>query len=145
MAEIKHRIKIRASPEQVNAAIATAQGIRGWWTRDAALDPEVGGTGEFGFYQRRFVIKVKVEELRPLAHVGWAVISSGGGVFDGTTIAFDFRPENSDTVLSFAHGGFKEGDDNYPSATTRWGYYLFSLKRFLESGTGTPNPDDTDF
>ena len=131
MAEVMHLIKIHASPERVYQALATAQGIRGWWTRDAALDPKIGGAGEFGFYERRFVIKVKIDELKPPKHIAWTAISSGGGVFDGTTIAFDLRPDGSDTGLSLAHRGFKEADNNYASATTRWGFYLFSLKRFL--------------
>ncbi len=49
MPDIMHTLKIKTSPDQVYRAIATAEGIRDWWTRDAALDPKVGGAGEFGF------------------------------------------------------------------------------------------------
>jgi hypothetical protein len=35
-------------------------------------------------------------------------------------------------------------DENYAAATTRWGFYLLSLKRCLETGKGSPNPEDTD-
>src|SRR5215813_12767211 len=37
MPDIMHTLKIHASPEQVYDAIATAEGIRNWWTRDAVL------------------------------------------------------------------------------------------------------------
>lgn len=59
------------------------------------------------------------------------------------------RPGNArhggNTVLAFAHRGFKQADDKYASANTRWGFYLLSLKRYLETGKGSPNPDDSDF
>jgi uncharacterized protein YndB with AHSA1/START domain len=45
MSDIMHFIKIQASPEQVYQALATAEGIRNWWTRDAVLDSRVGGAG----------------------------------------------------------------------------------------------------
>ena len=139
--DIMHRLRIHAPPERVYQAITTSDDIRNWWTRDAALDAKIGGTGEFGFYNRRFVAKVKVDELTPSRHVAWEVVNSA---WDGKTIVFDLQPQGSDTVLSFAHRGFKRADEGYASATTRWGYYLVSLKQYLETGKGTPNPDDSD-
>jgi hypothetical protein len=44
----------------------------------------------------------------------------------------------------FAHRDFKASGENIASATTRWGFYLLSLKRYLETGKGTPNPEDTE-
>ncbi len=142
MSEIMHLIKIRAAQGKVYQAVSTPEGIRNWWTRDAALDPQIGGAGEFGFYGHRMVIKVKVAELAPPAHVAWDAVSSTGGAFDGTTISFDLKSEDDITSLLFAHRGFKAGANNIASATTRWGFYLLSLKRYLETGKGTPNPED---
>ena len=144
MPEILHLIKIRATPQKVYQAISTAEGIRDWWTRDATFDPKIGGAGEFGFYDHRMVIKVKVAELKPVEHMGWNSISSTGGAFDGTTITFDLKSADGVTSLLFAHRGFKAGENNVASATTRWGFYLLSLKRHLETGKGTPNPEDTE-
>jgi len=144
MSEIMHLIKIRAAQDKVYQAVATAEGIRHWWTRDAALEPKIGGAGEFGFYGHRLVIKVRVAELTPLAHTAWDEVSSTGGRFDGTTISFDLKSDEGITSLLFAHRGFKTGDDNIASATTRWGFYLLSLKRYVETGKGTPNPEDTE-
>jgi uncharacterized protein YndB with AHSA1/START domain len=144
MPEIMHLIKIRAPQEKVFQAVSTAEGIRDWWTRDAALDSKVGGAGEFGFYGHRMVIKVKVAELTPPKHVAWHSVSSTGGSFDGTTISFDLKSEGGVTSVLFAHRGFKASGENIASATTRWGFYLLSLKRYIETGKGTPNPEDTE-
>ena len=144
MPEIMHLIKIRAAQGKVYQTVSTTEGIRNWWTRDAALEPKVGGAGELGFYGNRFVIKFRVAELTPPAHVAWEDVSSTGGGFDGTTISFDLKSDEGITSLLFAHRGFKTGGDNVAAATTRWGFYLLSLKRYLESGKGSPNPEDTE-
>ncbi len=144
MPDIMHLVKIHASPDLVYQAITTVEGVRNWWTRDTALDSKIGGTGEFGFNEHRFVIKVRVDALTPHTHIGWKMISSGQPAFEGTTIAFDLRVNGGDTMLAFAHRDFLRADDGFAAATTRWGYYLVSLKRCLEGGKGTPNPDDAD-
>jgi uncharacterized protein YndB with AHSA1/START domain len=144
MPDIMHLIKIRAPQDRVHQAVSTAEGICNWWTRDAALEAKVGGAGEFGFYAHRMAIKVKVAELASPRRAAWDVLSSTHGVFDGTTISFDLTSEEGVTSLLFAHRGFKAADNNIASATTRWGFYLLSLKRHLEGGKGTPNPEDTE-
>jgi hypothetical protein len=102
-------------------------------------------TGEFGFYGHGMVIKVNVAELTQPGRVVWDGVSSTGGAFDGTSISFDLQSEDGIASLLFMHRGFKAaGNNNIASATTRWGFYLLSLKRYLETGKGTPNPEDTE-
>jgi uncharacterized protein YndB with AHSA1/START domain len=144
MFDIMHLMKIRALRDRVYAALATQEGLRSWWTRDAMLDPRVGGAGVFGFYGHRMVIEVRVAALTPPAHVAWDEISSTGGGFDGSTISFDLTEEGDVTAVSFAHRGVRENGHQVASATTRWGFYLLSLKRCLETGKGMPNPEDTE-
>ena len=139
MHDIMHLIKIHAMPERVYQAITAESDIRQWWTRDSSIQPQLGATGEFGFYGKRFVAKVTVEALEPFTHVRWKVANAA---WPGHDIAFDLRADGNDTVLVFAHRGFPRSDEAYASATTRWGFYLLSLKRYLQTGKGTPNPDD---
>jgi uncharacterized protein YndB with AHSA1/START domain len=141
MHDIMHLIKIHASSERVYQAITTAEGIRQWWTRDAAVEPKVGAAGEFGFSGGRFVAKVTVEELNPATRMRWKVANAA---WPGNDIEFNLKADGNDATLVFAHRGFPRADDGYASATTRWGLYLFSLKRYLETGKGTPNPDDSE-
>jgi len=136
-----HYLKIHATPERVYRALTTSEGIRNWWTRDAALDSEAGGAGEFGFYERKSVTRVRIEELVPLVRVSWKTISAFAGGWAGTTIAFDLRAEEGDTVLLFSHRGFREADDWFARTTTGWAYYLVSLQQYLETGKGAPHPD----
>lgn len=141
MPDIMHSLKIHALAEKVFQAVSTADGVRNWWTRDAVLDSKPGGTGEFGFFGRRFVAKVKIVELSSPTRMTWQVTNAA---WPADTIEFDLNPEDRHTRLVFAHRGFAQTDQRYASATTRWGFYLLSLKQHLETGHGTPNPDDSD-
>jgi hypothetical protein len=46
------------------------------------------------------------------------------------------------SVVEFSHIGFKKSDDLYVGSNTRWGFFLLSLKDYLEKGKGSPVPDD---
>lgn len=141
MPDILHYLKIDAVPDRVFQAIATAEGIRHWWTRDADLDTEAGGSGEFRFYDRKSITRVRIEELKPLTHIRWHVDSAVAGGWSGTHLTFHLTPEGPGTVLRFAHQGFQEADDWFARTTTGWAYYLVSLQQYLERGKGSPHPE----
>jgi uncharacterized protein YndB with AHSA1/START domain len=142
MPDIMHLVKIRTPAAQVYEAVTTADGIHNWWTRDADVEDEVGGTAEFRFYEGRVATKVALEELAPSSRVVWKTIASTApGGWKGTTISFDLREDGADTVLSFSHRGFAQADENYARVTTGWAYFLISLQQYLETGRGAPHPD----
>ena len=43
MVDILHRVGIKASPDEVYKALATREGLAGWWTTDTQGDSTVGG------------------------------------------------------------------------------------------------------
>lgn len=139
MPDILHHMRIQASPERIFEVISTAEGIRQWWTRDVELDARVGGEGVFGFYNRRFRPSIKVTAMTSPEYLEWEVLRQA---WPGKTIAFDLKLDAPGTALSFAHRGFPDANEAYASANTRWGFYLASLKSYIEKGKGAPNPDD---
>jgi uncharacterized protein YndB with AHSA1/START domain len=142
MPDIMHLLRIDAAPERVYRALTTAEDVRNWWTRDLDLDETVGGAGVFRFYDNRVVTKVRIDAPQPPSRVGWTTLSSTApGGWEGTTMSFDLRAEGDVTVLLFAHRGFAEASENYARVTTGWAYFLFSLQRYLETGSGVPAPD----
>ena len=141
MPDIMHQLTIHAPPEPVYRALTTADGVRGWWTRDAMLDPEVGGIGKFEFYDGRTVTKIRIDEQEAPARVGWSVTSSTIMGWNGTVIGFDLRADGDNTVLSFAHRDWAEANETYARVTTGWAYFLVSLRQYIETGTGAPHPD----
>ena len=139
MADIVDGVKIAAAPERVYRALTTAEGVRAWWTRDADLESEVGGTGEFRFSGHELTTRVRIEALEAPARVVWRVAASQHPEWVGTTIAFDLRPAGSGTALAFAQRGYAEAGECHALCTGGWTHYLASLKAYVETGRGEPH------
>jgi uncharacterized protein YndB with AHSA1/START domain len=138
VADIAHFIKIGAAPEQVYAALTTAEGVRSWWTRDADLDAHAGA---FRFIQADREHRVRVDGLTPPSRVTWTVTASFVPDWVGTTIDFDIRADGDGAALLFAHRGFAHANERYAMFNTGWAYYLVSLQQYLQTGQGAPSPD----
>ncbi|SRR5579871_424424 len=141
MPDILHRVGINAPIEKVYEALTAQAGISSWWTRKVKAVPEVGGIMELHFKNDSLVMKIKVEHLGPPSVVRWKVLA-GPPEWIGTTINFVLKPNGSETVVLFAHRQWKEAVEFMHHCSTKWGYYMFSLKSFIEDGKGTPHPDE---
>lgn len=142
MAEILHLLQIDAPRGKVYKAIATAGGVRGWLSRDADFEAQAGATGEVRFAGGQRILRLTIEELEPDARVAWRVLSAAMPTWAGTTIEFAIGSGDAGTMLHFAHRGFRQADDLFAMSATLWASFLISLKQYLETGEGTPHPDD---
>lgn len=143
MPDILHRLRIQSSPGEVYRALTTAEGIRGWWTRDAAMDPHAGGSAVFRFpnYGAGKETRVQIVRLEPGCRVTWKTLESLHPQWLGTVIDFVLEEEDGGTTLAFAHRGFAAADPMFALFNTGWAYYLVSLKSLVEYGAGLPHPD----
>ncbi|MGH1563201.1 SRPBCC family protein [Mumia sp. DW29H23] len=141
MVDILHRVGVETtSPEKVYDALATIDGLAGWWTEDTKGKPDdVGGVVEFRFPLGGF--DMEVQDLRSSEHVGWKVVD-GPEEWVGTTIDWDLRQEGDYTILMFAHRGWKEPVEFMHHCSTKWATYIMSLKSLVETGAGAPCPHD---
>ena len=140
MPDILHKVGIKSvSPDHVYRALATIEGLAGWWTNDTRGKSKVGGVIQFRFGAGGF--DMKVLELQPLERVRWRVIE-GPEEWIGTTIGFDIKRSDDWTVVLFKHQGWKEPVEFMHHCSTKWAVFLLSLKSFLESGKGTPWPNE---
>jgi uncharacterized protein YndB with AHSA1/START domain len=140
MVDILHKVGIKASPLDVYHALATREGLSGWWTNDTQGDGKVGGVINFRFGDRGF-IDMKVLELDPANRVLWQVV---GGPPDwiGTKVGFELAPDDGSTVILFKHQGWKEPSGFMHHCSTKWALFLMSLKSLVETGNGRPYPND---
>lgn len=142
MVDILHLFQIHAPREAIYQAIATTDGIRDWFSRDADLDPRVGGSGEIRFAGRTRIIRIDTEKLEPPARIVWKVLSAAMPTWANTSVEFKLNADDTGTMLHFSQRGFQQADDFFAMSTTAWASFLFSLKQYLETGKGTPHPDD---
>jgi uncharacterized protein YndB with AHSA1/START domain len=140
MPDILNRVEVQSSADATYRALATIGGLAGWWTSDTKGEADVGGTIKFTFGTRGF-FDMKVLELQPGKRVLWQVVD-GPEDWIGTKVAFDLKEDNGATVILFKHQGWKEPSEFMHHCSTKWAMFLMSLKGLLETGKGTPYPND---
>jgi len=144
MADIRHRVAISAPREDVYRAVSTPEGVSGWWTRTVEGESKLGGQLRFFFGSPEPAAVMTIEELTPHERVVWRCIE-GPDEWLQTTQVFEMRPDGDQTVLMFTHAGWREPVEFMHHCSTRWGYFLLSLKAGLEGRGATPFPDDLKF
>lgn len=137
MPSIKHYFAIMAPVERVFAAVTEQEGLASWWTRETVAEPRVGAINEFTFGER-WHNKMKVTALEPNRRVEWECIEAAQE-WVGTTITFDLEPrDDGATLVRFGHNDWAEQTDFFADCNYNWGYYMRSLKQYVETGAGTP-------
>lgn len=143
MADIIHRIGIKAPAAKVYDAVATAQGVAGWWTRDT--------TGRGKRMNVRFLRKdgteigamdLELSKLKPNREVEWR-FTAGPEEWLPTTATFELEQDGDTTVVNFGHRNWEEPVEFMAHCSMKWAVFLLSLRQYVETGTGRPSPEDT--
>jgi uncharacterized protein YndB with AHSA1/START domain len=144
MVDIVHRVGIKAPLDQAYRALATREGVAGWWTAGTSGDSKVGGMLKTVFTADGKVLggfDLKVLELQPGKRVLWQVVE-GPAEWMGTRIGFDLHQEDDFAIVLFKHEGWKEPVEFMYHCSTKWAVFLMSLKALVETGKGQPSPSD---
>ena len=144
MTDILHRVGIKSSQDEVYKALATREGVAAWWTNNTQGESKVGGVLKFTFSADGSEIggiEMKVLDLQPGKGVQWQVVG-GPEEWIGTNISFELKQEGDYVIVLFKHQGWKEPVEFMYHCSTKWATFLLSLKSLVETGKGTPNPDD---
>ena len=144
MVDILHRVGIKAPLEKVYQALATREGVAGWWTTDTQGESKVGGTLKTLFTVDGKLLggfDLEVLALEPNQRVLWRVVE-GPPEWIGTKIGFELRHEGEYSIVLFKHEAWKEPVEFMHHCSTKWAIYLMSLKSLVETGQGQPTPND---
>lgn len=136
LAQIRHNLVIHSSPNIVYEAIATEQGVRNWWTVQAQITTEIGGTAEFSFGDK-YYIKMEITELDPGKKVAWLCLV-GDEQWVGTEFSFEVKDLEDEVLLHFSQSKWDSETEFFAHCNFQWGIYLLSLKNFCETGKGQP-------
>lgn len=139
MVDILHQITIDARSDQVFRALATLDGLAGWWTRTIAGESALGKIIEFRFGEH--ASHMRVDNLDVGKRVVWECTQSAPD-WVGTQITFDLSEEAGRTTLRFGHRGWKEPSDFFAHCSMKWATFLLSLRDCVETGGGRPFPGD---
>ncbi len=145
MADIVHRIGIKAPVAKVYAALATVEGVAGWWTRETTGESRVGGTVTFVFRtpagDQKGKMVVDVTELETNRAVRWHV-TAGPAEWLETDITFDLSQQGEHTIVAFGHRSWRESGEMMAHCSMKWATFLLSLRDLVQGGKGHPAPDD---
>ena len=139
MADILHRVGIKSPIDETYKALATRDGLAGWWTTNTQGQSKVGGVLKFRFGAGGF--DMKVLELEPGKKVLWQVVD-GPAEWIGTKVRWVLREEGDYAIVLFRHEGWREPVEFMHHCSTKWAVFLLSLKQLLETGQGAPDPND---
>jgi uncharacterized protein YndB with AHSA1/START domain len=140
MVDILHRIGVVAPIDETYRALATPEGLAGWWTTDTVGKSEVGGPIAFRFGDAGG-FDMEILSLEPGTHVRWRV-TDGPAEWVGTEIDWELDRRGDYTIVLFKHEGWREPVEFMHHCSTKWATFLLSLKEYVETGHGRPAPDD---
>lgn len=144
MTDIIHRIGIKAPRSKVYAALATIEGISGWWTKETSGDAKPGGAVQVRFSTHsgeRAQMDFELAKLKPDHEVVWR-FTAGPPEWIGTDVTFNLAQDGDMTVVSFGHRNWQEPVEFMAHCSMKWATFLLSLRQLVETGTGKPAPDD---
>jgi uncharacterized protein YndB with AHSA1/START domain len=141
VAAIRHRVGIDACVLKVYDALATREGVAGWWTRDVRGASRPGKALAFYFGDRDPSAVMEVRELSRPECVVWRC-TEGPSEWMNTTVSFFLYEDGPETVLLFTHAGWSEPFEFMHHCSTKWAYFLLGLKAGFEGGKANPWPDD---
>jgi uncharacterized protein YndB with AHSA1/START domain len=140
-----HRIGIKASAEKVYRALATIEGLAGWWTVNVAGDEKAGGKISFTFREISGEVKgmmvMEVKELSPGKQVTW-ICREGPPEWIGTEISYQLYEVDGQTIIVFHHNSWRQEVEFMGHCSMKWAVFLLSLREFVETGKGRPHPND---
>lgn len=141
MPNIVHRISTaNATPEELFRAVSTREGLANWWTQRVVGTEGLGGTLEFLFSEEggpRFEI---IEHVPP-SKITYRCVA-GPEEWIGSDLEFCIETEDDDTVLLFAHRGWRGEVPFMHHCSTQWAYFLLGLREYFDQGQGRPYGPD---
>ncbi len=141
MKTIIHTADIARPREAVFGTLTTVPALSAWWTTKVTGDAGPGGRLSFTF-AGDFNPVMQVVGFGAPAQLEWECVD-GVEQWSDNTFRFDLADRDGGTRLRFRQEYAAElSDDDYGSYNYNynWGYYLESLRQYLETGTGRPYP-----
>ncbi len=141
--DIKHDLTIKASAATVYNAVATQQGINGWWSKTGTVGASEGDTSVMIFDKQGTKVEMgfRTETLIPNQEVVWECIKNGNPAWLKTKIRTTIHENDGECQVTFSHTGFDEkwaGHDAFEMTKGTWQHFVESLVSYCERGEGQP-------
>jgi uncharacterized protein YndB with AHSA1/START domain len=141
MKKTTHFIGAKTTPGEMFSAVSAPEKLQQWWSTSAQGHAIPGGTVTLEF-DGLTVLKFRYDEIIPDRKLVLTCYDSFKS-WDKTQLVFDIEQKENQVFLTQTHQNIP--DEDYESLvyfTSKWTVYLLSLKQYLETGAGTPYPNE---
>jgi hypothetical protein len=130
-------------------AFDAIKNFRGWWSEE--IEGNTAQLNETFFYHYKDIhlCKMKLTEMIPGKKLVYQVIENDFNFVKDksewvdTKLVFDIFTDGSQTKVKFTHEGLVPDYECYQVCNEAWTTYIGnSLKNYIETGVGNPNPKD---
>jgi len=140
MESINLKVGISGSIEDIFIALTTDQGLSSWWTSTTTGAGDVGSIIQFRFDSA--VVEFEVVELVKNSLVRWRHFGDMPEEWSGTEVSFTLDEQENQVMLLFKHANWQNAPGFMAHCSMKWAVFMLSLKQAIETGKGSPYPDD---
>ena len=136
----ERRVAFHTPRKRIFDGIATADGIRGWWTTIVSGSGKTGGELRLEFAGLDEYIIMRVDDATSPSSIQWTcVVHTDLPEWAGTKMTFDLvEVSRESSELNFRHIGLTPKLTCYHHCEIGWDRFLASLVRYVETGEGVP-------
>jgi uncharacterized protein YndB with AHSA1/START domain len=121
-------------------AIASLDGLRGWWTPNVARFRDPDDRLRFEFDGLGEHIDMRVDAVHRPSRIEWTcLVHSSLPEWTGTRVLWDIRPSSgSVSELCVSHVGLVPVLECFEDCGRGWRHFLASIRALVETGRGMP-------
>jgi uncharacterized protein YndB with AHSA1/START domain len=137
-----HFIGAKCTKEDMFNAISKPSELGKWWATSAKGTVELGETLHLTF-NNLTTLKFRYDEIVPNEKLVLTCYDSFKS-WDKTQLIFEVEEKDNQVFLTQTHQNINSQDtESLTYFSSKWTVYLLSLKQYLETGIGTPYPNET--
>ena len=142
MEKTTHFIGVKCTLKEMFYAISEPSGLEKWWVTSAE---GISGLGEILHltFNNLTTLKFQYDKIIPNEKLVLTCFDSFKS-WNNTQLIFEIKEKDNQIFLTHIHQKINSQDiESLTYFTTKWTVYLLSLKQYLETGVGTPYPNET--
>jgi uncharacterized protein YndB with AHSA1/START domain len=138
MATILLRMPVDADAKSIYEALATSDGVNGWWSNHTEGPSGVGSVMKVSFPDAPITFDFEVTEETPGELVRWRCLA-GPPEWTDTEVSFRVeRDDDGNTSVLFSQDGWATTEESFPFIAYSWAQILPRLKKLAESNERDP-------
>lgn len=140
MAKVTHRVGIAGNINRIYRSMHEPAGLNGWWATATDGTPSVGKVLDLHFSDV-VTLSFRIDTLEENSLIRLHCVS-GPGPWQDCSLGFSFQQDTDQVWVTLAHENPAASDDDFLYFSTKWPCYLLSLRNLIETGKGSPYPNE---